>query len=107
MQKEKTPRTESAVFICTKCDKKIDRSQLTEEGNAGENLKTFLKTKMREAGKAQEIRIMTSSCLDVCEDGKQAFTYTPVAPCAKHTETFVVHPEKDREEILAWLLKHD
>lgn len=107
MKKEETPWSEAAVLICTKCNKSISSSALKEDGNCGENLKFYLKSKLKEAGKNKDIRVMTSSCLDVCEDGWQAVTYTPVAPAGKHTETFILHPEKDREEFLRWLLKHD
>jgi predicted metal-binding protein len=107
MKKETTPWSIAAVLICTKCHKAIKPSLLTEEGNCGENLKTFLKSKMREAGKQNEIRVMTSSCQNVCEPDTQAVTFVPVTPSAKHTETFVLHPENEREELLNWLLKHD
>lgn len=106
MKKEETQWSDAAVFVCTKCHKTMDPSLLSEEGNCGENLKNFLKAKMREAGKGKAIRVMTSSCLDICEPNTQAVTFTPVAPCARHTETFVLHPEKDREEFLNWILKH-
>ncbi len=107
MKKEETPWSVAAVLVCTKCHKSISSKLLTEDGNAGENLKTYLKGKMREAGRHREIRVMTSSCLDVCEPDKQAITFVPVTPSAKHTETFVLNPEADREELLKWLLKHD
>ena len=107
MKKEETPWSDAAVLVCTKCHKSIKSSSLKEEGNCGENLKSYLKSKLKEAGKNKEIRVMTSSCLDVCEAEMQAVTYTPVAPCARHTETFVLHPEKDRDQLLEWLLKHN
>lgn len=107
MKKEKTSWSVAAVLICTKCHKSISSKLLAEDGNAGENLKSYLKGKMREEGKQREIRVMTSSCLDICVTDKQAVTFVPVTPSAKHTETFTLHPEKDREELLTWLRKHD
>lgn len=106
MKKDETQWSEAAVLVCTKCHKSIDPDLLKDEGNCGENLKSYLKLKIREAGKGHEIRVMTSSCLDICEAGAQAVTYTPVAPTDKKTQTFVLHPEKDRDELLAWILRH-
>ena len=44
MKKEETPWSKGVVLVCTKCHKSINPSLLTEEGNAGENLKNYLKT---------------------------------------------------------------
>lgn len=105
MKEESTPWTSGAVMICTKCNKLISEKDLKEEGNCGENLKSYLKGKVREA-RGRDIRVVTSSCLDVCENGYQAVTYTPVSGNGKQTKTWVLHPEKDREELLAWIIKN-
>lgn len=100
MKKENNPWSKGVVLVCTKCHKAI--SHLHEDGNAGENLKTFLKKSFKESGDSSKIRIVTTSCLDVCIDEKQAVTYAPVDG---KTETFTIHPEKDREEFLQMLRK--
>ncbi|HEX7675764.1 MAG TPA: (2Fe-2S) ferredoxin domain-containing protein [Bdellovibrio sp.] len=100
LKKEETPWSEAVVLVCTKCSKSISASSLQEEGNAGENLKTFLKKSFKESGDLSKIRIVTSSCLDVCIDETQAVTFASVEG---DTETFTVHPEKDREELLKLL----
>ena len=100
LKKEETPWSEAVVLVCTKCSKSILASSLQEEGNAGENLKTFLKKSFKESGDLSKIRIVTSSCLDVCIDETQAVTFASVEG---DTETFTVHPEKDREELLKLL----
>lgn len=100
LKKEETPWSEAVVLVCTKCSKSISASALKEEGNAGENLKTFLKRSFKESGDLSKIRVVTSSCLDVCIDETQAIT---IAGTDGKTETFTVHPEKDREELLALL----
>ncbi|HWU42262.1 MAG TPA: hypothetical protein VN132_02450 [Bdellovibrio sp.] len=97
LKKEETPWSEAVVLVCTKCSKSISASSLKEEGNAGENLKTFLKKSFKESGDLEKIRIVTSSCLDVCIEELQAVTF---APTHGKTETFTVHPEKDRDELL-------
>lgn len=100
LKKEETPWSEAVVLVCTKCSKSISGSSLKEEGNAGENLKTFLKKSFKESGDLSKIRIVTSSCLDVCIDETQAVTFASVDG---ETETYTVHPEKDREELLKLL----
>ncbi|WP_413569412.1 (2Fe-2S) ferredoxin domain-containing protein [Bdellovibrio sp. HCB117] len=97
IKKEENPWSKGIVLVCTKCHKSISSKSLHEEGNAGENLKTFLKRSFKESGDLSKIRIVTSSCLDVCIDELQALTYASVDG---DTETFTVHPEADREELM-------
>lgn len=98
MKKESNPWQKGLVVICNKCHKAI--TNLSEEGNAGENLKTYLKKSFKESGDGDKIRVVTSSCLNVCIDETQALTFAPVDGV---TETFTVHPEQDREELLQLL----
>lgn len=100
MKKEANPWSEGILLVCTKCHKAINPQSLHEEGNAGENLKNFLKKSLKESGEFSKIRVVTSSCLDVCVDDFQAVTYAGVDG---ETETFTVQPEKDREELLRYL----
>lgn len=100
MKRENNPWSKGVVLVCTKCHKAITR--LHEDGNAGENLKAFLKKSFKESGDSAKIRVVTSSCLDVCVDDKQAVTYASVEG---KTETFTLHPEEDREELLQLLRK--
>ncbi len=97
LKREENPWSEGIVMVCTKCAKSISSKTLKEEGNAGENLKTFLKKSFKETGDLSKIRIVTSSCLDVCIDETQAVTY---ASTGGETMTFIVHPEEDRKELL-------
>lgn len=100
MKKEETPWSQGIVLVCTKCHKSISPDSLKEEGNSGENLKNWLKKSLKESGDAQKIRVVTSSCLDVCIDELQAVTYAGVHG---DTETFTVLPEQDREKLLQFL----
>lgn len=97
MKKEETPWSKGVVLICTKCHKSISPKLLHEEGNAAENLKMFLKKTFKESGDNSKIRVVTSSCLDICVDDYQALTYAAVDGT---TESFIVHPEQDRAELL-------
>ena len=100
MKREENPWSEGILLVCTKCSKSISSSMLKEEGNAGENLKMFLKKSLKDSGDGKKIRVVTSSCLDICIDDTQAVTY---AEAAGATESMVLHPEKDREELLQYL----
>ncbi|WP_347356132.1 (2Fe-2S) ferredoxin domain-containing protein [Bdellovibrio sp.] len=100
MKREENPWSKGIVLICTKCHKSISSKLLEEEGNSAENLKMFLKKTFKESGDSSKIRIVTSSCLDVCIDDTQAVSY---AGTDGETETFAIHPEKDREKFLKYL----
>lgn len=100
LKEESTPWQKAVVLVCTKCSKLIKESDLKESGNCGENLKSYLKSELREAGRGKDIRVVTSSCLDVCENNYQAVVYAPVTGM---TKTWILHPEKDRKELLEWL----
>lgn len=100
LKQEQTPWSEGIVLICTKCAKAIPASSLREEGNAAENLKIYLKKNLKETGDHSKIRVVTSSCLDVCEDGLQAVTYSGIHG---ETQTMTLHPEQDRDQILSFI----
>lgn len=97
----------AAVFICTKCQKAIDPKTLSQTGDIAESLKTQLKKAMNEAGRGKEIRVMTSSCLSICEDGFQAITIFPAeTETSKKIESMIFHPESDYNEVLEYLKKY-
>lgn len=100
MIKEENPWSKGIVMICTKCHKSISSSLLKEDGNSADNLKMFLKKTFKESGDGSKIRIVTTSCLDLCIDDTQAVTY---AAADGKTETYAIHPEKDRAEFLQLL----
>lgn len=89
------------LMVCTACQKKtLDGVELKIEGNAGESLKNYLKSEMIQLGHGKTIRVITSSCLDVCQKGAQAVAFCPTNGA---TETYTLHPEKDREQLLQLL----
>jgi|SRR5690606_6598061 len=101
MKQAQTPWSKALVSVCTKCHNGIDSSTLEQDGNSGENLKNFLKARMRYEGHAGACRVVNSSCLGLCPEGEQAISIQV------HGETgnlIVCHPEKDREEIVSNLL---
>ena len=97
MRREKNPWSAGIVMICTKCHKGISSSLLKEDGNSAYNLKMFLKKSFKETGDQEKIRVVTSSCLNVCIEDRMALSF---AKSNGETETYTVHPEKDREILL-------
>lgn len=100
MKREENPWSEGIVLICTKCQKSISSKLLEQSGDVADNLKMFLKKSLKESGDGGKVRVVTSSCLDVCIDDTQAVTF---ASTHGETETFAIHPEKDREKFLKYL----
>lgn len=97
MKKTQCPWSRALVSVCTKCHNAIEPAELSQEGNAGENLKNFLKARMRTEGHAGAVRVVNSSCLALCPIGEQAVViHTHNGP----GEIIALHPEKDREELV-------
>lgn len=70
--------------------------------DTAERLKSEWKLKLKEMGLHKEVRVMTSSCLDVCPDRAQA-----VAILKTHGEqtACVFDPEKESSEIFNQLVQ--
>lgn len=96
MEKTTTPWSIGAVFICSKCGKKMGRPELADQ------LKDEFKGRMKQIGKGHDVRVMVSGCLDECPDDLQAVVYTPVEG---KTETWVFDPDKERAQVLAEIEK--
>ena len=100
MERHENSWTTGAFFICTKCHKAIPAESLSQEGNCAENLKLYLKGRLKSEGQASQVRVMTSGCLDVCIDGTQAAVYNDVDG---QTVTLTFHPEQEREQIYQFI----
>lgn len=90
------------ISVCTKCHKEIEPTSLQQEGNAGENLKNFLKARLRAEGHAGAFRVVNSSCLALCPSGQQAVS---VQGNQGESCLLVVHPEQEREELVNYLVE--
>lgn len=101
MKEAQTTWSKMMVSVCTKCHNGIDAKTIEQDGNSGENLKNFLKARMRYEGHAGACRVINSSCLGLCPEGEQAIL---VQEHDKRGNMLVCHPEADREEIVANLL---
>jgi predicted metal-binding protein len=104
VEKQKTAWSDAVVMICEKCGKSLDDLKLKEDGNASENLKKYLKGQMKELGHGKRIRVINSSCLDICQKNKVAISYNPVDTTQHQQQIFTVHPEEDRQQVLNYLI---
>jgi hypothetical protein len=59
---------------------------------------------MKKLGLGKDIRVMTSSCLDICEAGSQAVAIIPTQNAA-HSVVKVINPFKDVEALKKEILK--
>lgn len=102
IEKTETPWSEALVTICEKCAKSLPALKLKEDGSASENLKKHLKGRFKEGDNPRRVRVVTSSCLDVCIKNTVAVAYNP-AGAGVQQKVFTVHPEEDREELFRLL----
>ncbi len=102
MKQEDNPWSKALVTVCTKCGKSISSKDLEDPGNVAENLKMYLKKSFKDSGDSKKIRVVTSSCLDICVDDYQAVT---IAKTDGKTESWILHPEKEKKDLLEYLKK--
>lgn len=86
---------ETLVLICEKCGKKMNA-----EKNPSHTLKDQVKRTLVSQGCWGGVRVSTSSCLDICPEGKIAVAFTGDQP-GQPTVAYTLDPEKDRE----WLVQ--
>lgn len=96
---KETPKWhETLVLICEKCGKKM----MTEGSskNPTLELKDSVKRDLVAEGHWGNVRVSTSSCLDICPDGKIAVSFTGDQK-NQPTIAYSIDPVQDRE----WLKK--
>jgi predicted metal-binding protein len=93
-----------AVLVCEKCYKTRIPEELPElaERIGDFNLREWLKARCKEAGLGKRVRVIGTTCQDVCGIG---VTVT-ILPTGSHgeTRTFEIDPLDDREAILQRIL---
>jgi len=100
MREEVCPWKTGVVLIC-KNQRGPDASRPSCGQVAGHELKSWLKNKARGAGGAlSEVRVLTTSCLDLCPADGVAVAFEPGG------RAMVVDADRDREALLAELKAH-
>lgn len=100
MKSEKLGWNKAAVFICTKCGVSITGASK----DLAEDLKKELKSEMKELGLAEDIRVMTSSCLNICEKEFQAVALIPKNDPGQAVVK-LMNPFKDKEDLKKEIIK--
>jgi len=86
--------TQAGVWFCTRCFK---------DTTIAEDLKSDFKNRLRELGRAKDLRVMTSSCLGLCPEKAQGMVILSVDG---QPEACSFNPEQDREQIFQKVLAH-
>ncbi len=89
-----------AVLVCEKCYTTRIPDETPEIAAAiGDfRLRDWLKERCREAGFGKRVRVMGTTCQDVCEVGRVTVTILPLSDTAP-METFAVDALEDREAV--------
>lgn len=97
VEETNTPWEKAIVMICTKCSGKIMKDHPEREIDPAEHLKKEMRTYLKEQGHGKEVRVVTSSCLDVCPINKITVACASSEPPAFKVVT--VDPDVDPIEL--------
>lgn len=73
-----TPWQKGILMICQKCGSTIDANKVAEPTKLAEKMRDELRADLRAAGKGQDLRVIVSGCLKVCEPNLQALALCKV-----------------------------
>lgn len=87
------------VLVCERCSKERIPEEAPEvaERLGDFDLRAWLKSELKASGDWGPRRVVSTSCLDVCPKGRVTVA---IAASNGESETFVVDPLDDREELL-------
>lgn len=92
---------ETVVMVCTKCGNQFQDSTLQD---SPERIKSELKTKAKsELGK--KVRVITTSCLNICPDGKIAIAKASIKGSSVFS-AYAVDPNSLADELFDNILKN-
>ena len=97
MQRIKPPWSERIVLVCNNCRPPGARKPSCGDHGADE-LRNWLKDRLKESGDWGGIRVVTTSCLDVCP--AEGVTVS-IQEDQEEPELWILDPEVDREILLA------
>ena len=90
------------AVVCEKCTKVRFPEDFPEHaGDERLELKDWLKTRLKDEGRWGPIRVVTSSCLDICARGGVTVLLNPLGPEGGEPRVLVVDPLDGREELYA------
>lgn len=92
---------QNLILICEKCGTKLERPG---NGNPSRELKDWLKKQLLAKSLWGPNRVVTSSCLDICPEGKVAIAFVSDRP-EFPTIAEIVEPSMDRARVLEMTLE--
>lgn len=94
------------VLVCKKCsEERIPEETPEIAKKIGDfSLRDWLKKALKERELWGAVRVVGTSCMDVCAKGKVTVCIDPQTPGAQ-SETFVVDPLDEREAVLERIVK--
>ncbi len=89
------------VLVCKKCsEERIPEETPEIARKIGDfSLRDWLKKQLKERGIWGEVRVVGTSCLDVCAKGKVTVCIDPQSP-GRESEIFIVDPLDERDAVL-------
>jgi hypothetical protein len=89
------------VLVCERCYKeRIPEEDPEIAKEIGDfNLRDWLKSELKAKGEWGPIRVISTSCQDVCARGRVTVTLDPKVDC-EPAEPVVVNPVEDKEQLL-------
>lgn len=105
MRSEKPLWKQKGVWICTKCGQ---RERPTESlakwpSDWAETQKMELKSYLKKNGRAQDIRVMTSSCLGICPLNEQVIMVYDKSVSPEKVEHYICDPAQDPNVLRKWI----
>lgn len=93
------------VLLCSKCSgEQHDAAGPDTMPSMGTwELRCWLKERMTAEGLWPSVRVLTSSCMGICNDGYLTIAFGGELAGAGDSRCLVVDPARDREEILAMI----
>ena len=102
--KEVTPKWHSAAFlICDKCGSKLAPSP--EAPNPSGELRKWLKEELKTRGAWGKVRVLGSSCMDICPKGSVTVGILSDLPREK-ARCLIIDPQRDKNDLLSEILEY-
>lgn len=94
------------VLVCERCYKERIPEETPEvaEKIGDFNLRDWLKSELKEHGEWGPIRVISTSCMDVCAKGRVTVCLDPQTP-GETTEVLIVDPVEDRGALYDTIVK--
>ena len=92
------------VLVCERCSKeRIPEESPEIAENIGDfDLRSWLKSELKEHGEWGPIRVISTSCMDVCAKGKVTVAFEPVGEAP---EVIVVDPIDEKHAVYQEVIK--